>query len=252
MEITVASWNIWVFGDRDVEGIAKVIRENDIDVIGIQEAAIYYDEDSPLNIIEDVAEELGYNYVFYPALDFRKYDSDRQHEMGNAVISRYPIKDSEPHSLNPENISYDGTPEKEPRILINTEIDVEGASIRFLTTHLQYSHRFNTTEIRTAEVQNLLSVVDSFEEPVVLAGDFNAPLENEELQMVEEKLERVGSDKPTWTVKPFDYRGWSVDELEYRLDNLFISGDLEYRSSKTISSQVSDHLPVKATISRDR
>lgn len=226
--------------------MAEVIQKNDTDIIGIQEAAIYYDENSPKNITEELAEELGYHHVFYPAIDFRP---EKPYTMGNAIISRYPIKDSKSHELNPEDITYDGTYETEPRILVEAGIDVNGQTLRFLTTHLQYSYKFQTTNIRKKQVQKVLSVIEEIQEPAVLAGDFNAPLENEEIEMIEKEMNRIDSQEPTWTTKPFEHEGWKVDEPEYRLDNIFVSKDLKILEAETIQTELSDHLPVKATVS---
>lgn len=153
MELNVASWNIYIFGDKNAEGIAKTIEENQIDVIGIQEAGIYFDEDEKYDIVKEIAEKVGYHYEFVNALDFRKVDSDREHKMGNAIISRFPIENLESFSLNPESIEYDGNPEKEPRIAIKCEFEIEGRKIVFITTHLQYTNEFEASDIRKAEIK---------------------------------------------------------------------------------------------------
>lgn len=245
MVITVASWNIWVFGDRDTEAMAEIIQENDIDIIGIQEAAIYFDEDEPRHIAEEIAEELGYHYTFYPAIDFRP---EKPYKMGNAVISRYPIESSDCYELNPEELEYDGSYQTEPRIAVEAEVNIEGERVSFLSTHLQYSYKFKTTETRKQQVQNLLSAVKTIKNPVVLTGDFNATLDNEEIQMLEDQMERIGDDEPTWTVQPFEHEGWKVNELKYRLDNIFTTEGITCKNAGTIKTEVSDHLPIKAEV----
>lgn len=247
--LTVATWNIWVYGDRESEKMAELIRENDIEVIGLQEAAIYFDEEEDRNIAEEIAEELGYYYEFYPALDFRP---DKPYKMGNAVISKYPIKNSKVHDLNPENVKYDGGYQTEPRIALETEIEIEDNRIKFFTTHLQYSYRFETSEIRRSQVQNLLSAVEEAELPVVLTGDFNSTLDNPEIQSIADELNKVGADEPTWTVQPFEHEGWNVTELEYRLDNIFVSSGIKCQATEVIYSELSDHLPVKAEVKMER
>lgn len=245
MDLKVATWNIWVFGDRDTEGMAELIRKNDIDIIGTQEVAVYFDEDKPRNIAEEIAEELGYYYEFYPAIDFRP---EKPYKMGNAVISRYPIEQSRAHKLNPDDLEYDGSYQTEPRLAVETRISSEENEISFLTTHLQYSYKFENTEIRQAQVQNLLSIIEELKNPLVLTGDFNSTPENEGLKKIEGLLCRVGNDDPTWTVHPFEHKGWTVEELKYRLDNIFISEDLKCQNTEIIESDLSDHLPVKATL----
>lgn len=250
MIVKAATWNIWAFVDHDVEAMADLIEESEIEMIGLQEVVKEGHEDTELSVSKRLADELGYNHYFCPAHDFREtdFEPERNHVMGNAVISKYPVKETHCHDLNPPETEYDGTPEKEPRIMVEAEVEVEGKTVRFLTAHLQYSHRFETTDLRKNQVGNILSRIETLEDPIVLTGDFNSPLGNEEIQMVEERLERAGSDRPTWTVHPFDYRGWEVDELKYRLDNIFVSEDVEVVSSQVLSSELSDHLPVVAEL----
>ncbi len=54
--------------------------------------------------------------------------------------------------------------------------------------------------------------------------------------------------EPTWTVYPFDYKGFKETELKYRLDHIFVSKDLNVHDFKVIQSKGSDHLPVLATV----
>jgi len=248
MELKVATWNIYIFGDRDAKGIAKTIRDNEIDIIGIQEAGIYFDREKKFDIIEKIADELGYNYKFVSALDFRDKDSDREHRMGNAIISKYPIKNVESFSLNPEKVKYDGNPENEPRVALKCNIKAEEKEIVFITTHLQYTNKFKPSDIRKAEIENLLQIVKRQDKPVVLAGDFNSKVETDERELLESELESIEDDSPTWTVIPFDYNGWQVEELEYRVDEIYYSEDFGEISSSTISSKISDHLPVIADL----
>lgn len=57
----------------------------------------------------------------------------------------------------------------------------------------------------------------------VLTGDFNSLPQNKEIENIEKMLTRVGGDKPTWTVHPWENFGWKVDGLKYQLDNIVIS-----------------------------
>lgn len=133
MSIKFGSWNIWAFGNKDYEEMADLIREHDIDVVGLQEVVTFSEEGITKNMAEQMAEELGYHCVFYPAMDFSEddHDPEREHTMGNAVVSRFPIKESAAYSLNPEKIEYDGSPEKEPRILVKTEVATDEGEVTF-------------------------------------------------------------------------------------------------------------------------
>lgn len=246
MKINVASWNIWVHGLRDHTGMARVIGENEIDIIGLQEAGVYFDKNNGENIAEKIAGELGFNCVFYPAFDGRPKKS---WIIGNAIISRYPITASESRQLNPPGVKYDGTALTEPRILAYSKIRLDkNKSLNFLTTHLQFSVRHETTDLRLAQVENILSTIKKLGSPVVLTGDFNTVPGSPEIKKLENFLTRLGGDEPTWSVYPWERYGWRVDGLKYRIDNIFISKDLECEKSGVIDSKISDHLAIKAAI----
>jgi len=245
MKINVGSWNIWIFGPRDFKGIAEVIRENKIDILGIQEAGIYFDKGKE-NMAKKIAEELNYSFVVYTAKDSRP---NNPWLVCNAILSRFPIIESNFHLLNPSNVKYDGTYQTEPRNLVYSKIGLdENKTLNFLTTHLKFSIKFETTDLRLAQVENVLSVIKKLSNPIVLTGDFNSTPQNEEIKKIEKFLTRVGGDEPTWTVYPFSKDGWKVNDLKYRLDNIFVSKDLAYQNFKIINSKISDHLPIKVTI----
>jgi endonuclease/exonuclease/phosphatase family metal-dependent hydrolase len=235
-----------MYEGKNPEEIAKVIRENNIDIVGVQEGATYFDEDGgKWNIVEQIAEELGDKFEFIPALDFRP---DKPFIQGNGIISKYPIKEASKRELNPDDVEYDGSYETEPRIAIRTIIEAGETDLAFLSTHLQYALYFETTGIRKAQVSKLLKLVDESDKPLILAGDFNTKLDSEEIEMIENKLERIGTEKPTWTTQPFEHKGWEVNELNYRPDNIFVSDNIESRKTKLVESELSDHLMVIADI----
>jgi len=247
MKINIGSWNIWIYGPRDFKGMAEVIKENKIDILGIQEAGIYFDKGQE-NMTEKIAKELNFNFVFYPAFDSSPNEAFIQ---CNAILSRFPIVESKSSHLNPSGIKYDGTYETEPRILISSKIQLsEDKIINFLSTHLQFSLNFKTTSIRLAQVENILSIVKKLDNPIALTGDFNTTPQSEGIRKIESFLARVDGNEPTWSVHPWKMEKykWHVNGLEYRLDNIFVSKSLAYKNFNVIKSKISDHLPIKATI----
>lgn len=245
MQITIGSWNIWVYGTRDFKSIASFIKENNIDIIGIQEAAIYHDKNEPINSAEEIAKELNYQYVFYPSVDARP---KKPWILGNAIISRFPIIESSFYNLNPDDQKYDGKAQTEQRTLIYSKIQLNENFLNFFTTHLQFSIGLNTTDVRIAQAEKIVSIVNQYNSSIILTGDFNSTSTNEEIKTIEKRLTKLGSNKPTWTVHPFNSHGWSVSELKYCIDNIFVSKDIQSNSFEVLKNNLSDHLPIKTTI----
>lgn len=246
MQINVASWNIWVFGGHDYKGIAKFIKKNNVEIIGLQEATINYDKPKNQNITEEIARELNYNYFFDPITDARP---KHNFIFGNAVISKFPIAAVKSYNLNPSSIKSDGTFMTERRKIIHSKIDLgKNKSLNFLTAHLQYSKKFKTNYIKKAEVDTIISVVSGLKKPIVLTGDFNLTPESREIKRMGNVLKRIGGNKPTWTMYPFEAYGWHEDRLKYRLDNIFISKGMSYKDFKVGKSKISDHLPIIAKV----
>jgi endonuclease/exonuclease/phosphatase family metal-dependent hydrolase len=243
--IRVASWNIWIFGKRNFKGMADCIKANKIDVMGLQEVGIYSDGNKE-NMAKNIADMLGFNYAFYPSRDLR---ATKHFIIGNAILSKFPILKSKGYQLNPKYIKDTGTFMTEPRTIINSKIKVgKNKIVNFLTTHLQYSEKFKTNYIKRAEVKTILSLLNTLSKPVILTGDFNLTPKSKEIKLIEKTLKRIGGNKPTWTIYPFEAYGWHEDRLKYRLDNIFVSDDFSYRNFKVVNSKISDHLPIMADV----
>lgn len=246
MKFNVASWNIWIYGDKDSKGIANLVKTNKIEIIGVQESAIYFGKNK-FDMTKRIADELKFGYVFFPFVGYAKSNKFLQ---GNAILSKFPILESKSYKLNPPSLKYDGTWATEQRLLIHSKLKVDKTVINFLTTHLQYSKEFKTTPLRVKEVENILSVIKTIKGPIILTGDFNAVPRSKEVRMISKFLKRIGGNKSTWTVKPFESSdGFKTDKLKYRLDNIFVSKEFNYKNFKIINSDISDHLPIMVELS---
>lgn len=93
MQIKVISWN--TFLGHDVDGVVEHIYEEGPDIVGLQEIVVGHANTQGKNSAYQIRDELSrkgslYEVVYYPA-----FKSDRhqpQHELGNAVLSRFPIE----------------------------------------------------------------------------------------------------------------------------------------------------------------
>lgn len=80
----------------------------------------------------------------------------------------------------------------------------------------------------------------------ILTGDLNAKPDGTLITGLSEKLVNAGPpmDELTFTTKPFDLHGFKVDGLEYRIDYVFTSQDVNVLSCQILRTDISDHLPL--------
>lgn len=156
--LTVATYNVhrWtgINGRRkpDSSRAAAVIGELDADVIALQEVLRPTDEACPLGEIAD-------------SLDmFLTFAATRQHrrgELGNAILSRYPLT-----SVSVIDISFSRL---ERRGALAVQFNSAYGHVSIVATHLSLVDR-----TRARQVQSLLQHPQLQSGPAVLLGDMNA------------------------------------------------------------------------------
>jgi len=237
------SWNIW-HGKHLVE-IKEHIRKSNPDIIGLQEVIEMVKNGKKWNLAEEIAKELGYEWVYFRA--FTNETSDPIYDQGNAILSKYKIDKATCYFLSGPEI-YEKTAESEPRIAIDAHISFGERMLHIITTHLAYSFQFRHSKVRDLQVNNLLKTIDP--NNTVLMGDFNSPNDSEVIKRISTVIQNADTNPtdPTWTVYPFDYHGHVETELKHRLDHIFLSNDLRVEKFEVENSKGSDHLPVSAII----
>lgn len=177
--VSVATWNLWwKFGpwEERQTPIGDELAELDADIVCIQE--VWSTDDGDQAVI--LAERLGRDVA-------RTVDADgRPHSFGNAVLSRWPILEQHSIALPGE----DGQPGHRSALLCR--IDVPGAAVPWwvVSTHLEW--RYTASALRERQLEAVVAEIiertgaasgAAAERPVVvLAGDFNAVAESDEIR----------------------------------------------------------------------
>ena len=229
---TVMTFNIRHGENMDrvyaLEGIAAVIRAERPDVVALQEVDRRWGgrsafEDQPARLCEMT----GMTGHFGAALE------REGGEYGNLIVSRYALRECfvEPLPRLSET--------SEQRCVVGALMVVEGGPVRVYCTHLQH----NSAEERSAQVRALLGLIARRDGPAVLAGDFNAQPQQEELR----PLMRAMTD--AWTsvsVEP----GYTIPSTgpAKRIDYVFGSGGVRVVDARVVGTRASDHLPVVVTL----
>jgi endonuclease/exonuclease/phosphatase family metal-dependent hydrolase len=190
---------------------------------------------------------LGYEYFF--ASTIAAGTEGQKMVWGNGIFSRLPIlgkKTVYVQKEDPNNESF----ETEDRMYVELEVDVHGKKLKIGTVHLSYSDTFKMNSERLREASELYKAVEEHHERFILAGDLNTTPDSPIIKHLEEIFIHADPDvnRPTWTTKPFSYRGFEANKLDWRLDYIFATEDINIISNKFIKTNYSDHLPILTEI----
>lgn len=220
----------------DLERIAALIREEGAYVVALQEVDRHYGARSNFeDQAKKLAELLGYHYVYAANLDLDPLeDGAERRQYGTAVLSKYPIIQSENYFLP----SFG----KEQRGLLETTINVKGNQIRVYNTHLGLD-----VPQRLAQVTEINKIVAAKKTPAILMGDMNAEPESEEIKLLLEGTNLVDVFENIDAVNTFP-----VENPRIRIDYIFASVGLKATNQYVMYSTYSDHLPVVAEFDLER
>jgi len=141
--------------------IVDVLRAADADVIALQEVL----QDSKKNLpnqAETIAAALdGYSVHFMSTAPI-----DAANRYGNAILTRLPVLATDTIKLEPLADS---------RTAIRVRVDHAGRPVDVVNTHLAWQP--DQGPMRAQQIQGLLGWLPKDDVPLVLMGDFNAPLD---------------------------------------------------------------------------
>src|SRR5256885_8646996 len=140
----------------DLPRIAGVIKQQHPDLVGLQEVDRGVERTQRIDEIAELAKLTHMDYAF--AFNLRYQGG----QYGVAILSRFPISSFD-HRL------YKNTREAERRGFIRAEVAINGRTVNFVTTHLDYQY----DDGRVFEAEQLLSALKDVKGPLILVGDFN-------------------------------------------------------------------------------
>ena len=242
MKIKILQWNIWYW--EKIENVVKQIKALYPDIICLQELSINGLANRNINTAEYVKDALNFHSYFVIAQHLHNDD-----DLGNGIFSRFPVtKTSATFIQQPSDKPIDFA--HEGRLYIEAELQINHKTITIGTVHSSYTPAFKETEAKKKEVDNLLGIAEKKKGDFILTGDFNAIPESYMVTEMDKLLDNLGpnKDQKTWTTKPFDYQGFKEDKLNWRLDYIFGTKDINAVSAEIIQTKYSDHLPLLVTI----
>ena len=211
-------------GKLALERIAEVIKEEKPDLVGLQEVDRGTTRSRGQDQARLLAEMTGMHVAYGKNIDFQGG------AYGNAILSRFPI-------LAQTNHLYALNLNGEQRGLLQVRVKVEGRTLNFFNTHLDY-HADNTERLGCA--RELVAMISQLDGPLVVTGDFNAVPESPTIKLLRGHLTDscAGSATPDGTIPSSNPRK--------RIDYVFSGGHKGPKPTKEWipRTEASDHLPL--------
>jgi len=196
-----------------MELIAQEIRRLDADVVLLQEVPWTIRTG---NAAKALAGELGYNYLYY------RSEGNKWlifFEQGEAILSRYPLKDPISTSLSPRVSLF------EMRVALGAVALTPGGQVTFIDTHLTDQD----PQKNLGEAQFLRSFVEKQPGDLkVVAGDFNAREDSLQIRLLSDvwkdafRVAHPGEAGLTCCID--DLKATPTESLEERIDYIFLAG----------------------------
>lgn len=241
MKLKVLHWNIWI--REDPKKVALEVLRINPDIICAQE--LKHNLKMSLNVPEIISKTIKYDYFYKEAVTWdNREDITSQ---GNAIFSKFPIIETNfsflrPFKHNPPNAT------KEGRVYVEVLVKAGRRLLTLGTTHLTYAYKFRDTRKKRMEADRLVNLLKDRKKDFIFTGDLNATPKSYVVEKIlkNKNLINAGPDfsKKTWTTKPFNYHGFKEDDLNWRIDYVFTSKDVEILTSNIIETKASDHLPI--------
>lgn len=250
MQIKIMSLNIW-HGGRLFDAAVDFIRQENPDILALQE--VYDGTDPHLETRFRCYTELRHN-LKYPHSVFDTEFIDNLAEgripQGNAVFSRFPIAN---HSVDmfmgPIDQDYRDEDKKYAEITRNVqtlELATPEGLVNFINFHGVWGLEGEADSPDRKKMSDALLGAAAGKPRCILVGDTNAKPVNPALQRVEEKLVSVFGDTlaSTFNMRQKDNPGYASAAV----DMIFVSQDVRVISKAVPDVDISDHLPVIATV----
>lgn len=220
--ITVVSYNIW-FGkdiEQSISELQDIQSQHGLDILLLQEM----DEAGT----EQIARELGFNYVYYPAAIEPTYDKN----FGNAVLSRWPITESKKLMLPHKSLSN-----RMSRTATQARIQIQRSEILVYSLHTESV--FTLPRFRTDQYRTVLRDIDPESRLVIVGGDFNS-FTSRAAEAITKDFSLAGfvqgSEGSPYSVKRMG--------IELTTDHIFTKGFVVENAGTWAEALASDHLPV--------
>lgn len=237
-EVRVVTFNIWHdMGDWAARQVLLVqaLREVDADIIALQEVLEDANKGLP-NQARTLARLLGNYSVHFFSTD----PEGAPRRYGNAILTRLPAIDVAARKLQPLN---------DYRTALRVRARIAGRPIDVVVTHLAWQE--DAGSVRARQVSDLMSWLPADGVPLIVLGDFNAPLSDNGLALLASPrfASALPSGSVTTTLNPAKGHPKRVIDHIFAERKYFVIADASVIGDRPTNGEYpSDHFGVTATL----
>ena len=238
MEFRIITYNI--FGARLTNGreLARSLKKYNPDFIGLQEVDRNTKRSKFRDVVQEMAQELGYNYYYFQkTMDFDKG------EFGIAFISKYDVKNIYIHQLPGKS--------KEKRQVLAAIFNTSKFKKKILIVN---THLDNSLDNKNEELDDLCTAIEGFKGDIkLLCGEFNLLPTTEHYQKIAENWnDTYFEGKDLENKSNLENRNLETQRIDY----IMAKKDTNYRTKQSFFinddsqewTKLSDHLPYMAVL----
>jgi endonuclease/exonuclease/phosphatase family metal-dependent hydrolase len=231
----------------NLEKLVILSEEEGIDLLCMNETDYNSFRTHNIGQAEYIKERAGYNYVLREV----SFDSPPFLQLGNAIVSKYPLELVRTHQYGGDNL--DDQIAHTFKSFIDFNVFIEDEPLNVVFTHLDSI----TPEIRLEEAKYLVGYLQKKTEPFVLLGDFNStseqPAFEEQPAIKEQPAFKILNESGLLYNPHIGLPTYPSDNPKRSIDHIWISQSgveqqMEIKNYHVVSTKASDHGAVIADI----
>lgn len=216
--------------------IVKLLQREQPDIVCLQEVISTEQTGKVLQSMEEILAEVPYEHVYYsPLAQFRFMHGTACR--GNAIFARYPLQDAGTfwtHGEFQSDFDY-SMGWNSARGVAYATVQLPQARVQIVTTHGYHikSHKHGD-EHTLAACRQIAEYINTLDNPVVLAGDFNLVPDSDSIRVFDGQLRNLTREYGLTTTR--NHLTAKTEACDY-----ILTRDLDAHAFAALSDVVSDH-----------
>ncbi|MBQ9019461.1 MAG: endonuclease/exonuclease/phosphatase family protein [Bacilli bacterium] len=221
--ITISTFNIQndinSYNNKKTDIILSYLKENKIDILGLQEVYKPLDKDLSNKLVNYT---ITGKYRYLLNLIFYKVNEK------TPIITRYPVISTHTYHL-PSLFSLN-------RIVTKTVVKIDEKMVSIYNTHIDFMYDI----LKQKQLKKILDIITNDSNPIILMGDFNLKNNNPIFNKFVNELDNLN-------IRHLDILEKTFKKSKYHraIDHIFVSKEIKLVSKKLVTDiPISDHYPI--------